>query len=162
MKVAVADSEVTALTLLRTTPSPLTSTFGESMPVPVNTTSTLVPCAPLVGWMLVNVGNGGITVNMAEHAPLVPAEVVTSKDHTMPGVAFFAMLRVAMADVELIMATLLTVMPLPPRGVTTIAGVKRAPVMVIGTIVPCTPIGGLTFSTSGLGATARAALLIGG
>jgi hypothetical protein len=139
--VAVICVVLTTTTPLTVTPLPLTFTV-EPAPkfVPVNVTGTLVPCTPLAGLTELSVGAAAVTVNVIPPLFCPPDVTVTISP---PVLAFAAIVNVAVICVALTTTALLTVTPLPLRF-TVEPAPKFVPVNVTGTLVPCTPLFGLT------------------
>ena len=108
--------------------------------VPVKVTGTLLPTTPLDGLTEVSVGPAALTVKVA--APLVPPLVVTVT-LAAPSVAFPAMAKVAVICVALTTVTPLTVTP-GLLTATVAPAMKFVPVKVTGTLLPTTPLDGLT------------------
>ena len=115
--------------------------------VPVRVTGTVAPWAPLAGLTEVSVGAAGFTVNAT--APLVPPAVVTVM-FAVPITAAAPMVNVAVIWAELTTVTLLAVTP-GLLTATVAPATKLVPVRVTGTLVPCTPLAGLTDVSMGAG-----------
>jgi hypothetical protein len=113
--------------------------------VPISVTAKLVPGAPLLGLMLVNVGSVPVAI-VKTTALLVPLDVVTVT-LVGPGVALAAMVKVAVIWVGLFTLTLPTVTPGP--ALTMAPEMKLAPVNVTGTLAPCVPLLGLMLVNTG-------------
>jgi hypothetical protein len=139
--VAVICVALTTTTLPTVTPVPLTFTV-EPAPkfVPVSVTGTLVPCTPLVGLIEVSVGAPAFTVNVT---PLLFSPPDVTVTVSPPVDALAATWNVAVICVALTTTALLTVTPLP-LTFTVEPAPKFVPVSVTGTLVPCTPLLGLT------------------
>jgi hypothetical protein len=144
-KAAVTD---VAVELVPVTVIPLeTFTVDPVRFVPVKVIWTVLPCAPADGLMLANVGVRALTVKLT--GLLVPPVVVTVT-FAMLGVAFGAIVNVAVIRVPLALETLETV--IPALSTPTLTGeAKFLPVSVTDTLAPCVPLVGLMLLRTGAG-----------
>lgn len=146
--VAVICVALTTTTLFTVIPGLLVVTVApETKLVPVSVTPTLLPAAPLLGLIEVNVGAGGFTVNTT--AAVVLPDVVTVTLEA-PGAAPAPIAKVAVIWVALTTATLLTVMP-GLLVLTLATEAKLVPVSVTFTLVPAVPLAGFMAVRVGAG-----------
>lgn len=139
---AVIDVALTTLTSVTVTFEPLTPTVAPvTKLVPVNVTETVLPCTPALGLTLVKVGAGGLTVKV--FAPVVPPAVVTVTFRS-PNAAEPPISKSAVSEVPLLTLTFLTVTFDPLTATVVEPEMKFVPVRVTETVVPCTPVVGLT------------------
>src|ERR1700682_1511125 len=139
VNVAVIDVPLTTVVLLTVMPVPLRPIVApEGKFVPGSVTPTVCPCVPELGLTELSVGAPApeFTVNVCE--PLVLPELVTETFWAPVG-AFEAMVNVAVIDVLLTTAVLLTVMPVPLRPIVA-PDAKFVPVSVTGTAAPWMPL----------------------
>jgi hypothetical protein len=115
--------------------------------LPARVTATLVPWTPLAGLTEVSVGAGGFTVNTA--GPLVPPLVVTVT-FAAPVAAVAPIVNVAVILVELTTVTPPTAIP-GLLTATVAPATKTPPIRVTGTLVPWSPLAGLTDTRTGAG-----------
>jgi hypothetical protein len=132
-------SKVTPLTLTPLAGAVMATVLPVVKLVPVRVTGTLAPRRPELGVIDVSAGtDGATTVKVA--ALVVPAGVVTVTLRA-ESVAVGAMVRVAVTVVAATAVTALTVMPVPVTF-TAVSPVRRVPVIVTATTVPCAPVAG--------------------
>jgi len=137
VNVAVIDVLLTTVMLLTVMPVPLRAIVDpEAKSVPVTVTATAVPWTPLLGAIEVSVGAPELTVNVCEPLVLLPVVTVT---FCGPVGALAAMVNVAVIDVLLTTAGLLTLMPVPLRLIVD-PGPKFVPVSVTATAAPWMPL----------------------
>src|SRR5579884_2053898 len=146
---AVSEVALATLTFVAVMLVPLTATVVAPLTklVPVRVTVCVVPCTPVAGATLVNVGVGGFTVKVC--APLVPADVV-AVTFVAPSAAPAAIVKSAVSVVALVTFTLLTVTPALLTATDVPPTTKFVPVSVTPlTVVPCTPTAGDTVASAG-------------
>jgi len=152
-------TQVPPALMAKAPPAPPTfATVGVAVRVrgPVAAAALLTVIVPVSTAVLAGVGASvGEGAEMAAVAPvtvngsvlLAPIVVVTPILWAAPRAAPGVMFKVAVTVVELTATKLLTVMP--PVAVTAVAPARLAPVMVIGTALPRTPVfGAIEFSVA--------------
>ena len=163
--VAVMVVEFTTVKLLEASVTPLGSPVSPVAPVrlvPASVIGTvIVPVAGCVAeFGLIEVSVGPTVKGIVLLAEPAPATVTAT--FWAPTEAVLEMVRVAVKVLELVTLTPLTVTPVPETDTVVSPAMKLVPVSVTGTVVPRTPVGGLTVINVGVGGivTAKATGLL--
>jgi hypothetical protein len=144
LKVALMNVLLVTVTPLTVTPLPSGTMTLASLAkfVPVKVAEIVAPWSPVAGEMLDSTGTL-LVVTLKFDVEVDPAGVVTVIS-TGPGAAVGAMVRVALIWEGLGTVTPPTVTPRAGGTVTVAPGIKWAPSMVMGTVVPGAPDTGAT------------------